>query len=378
MRLPKIKDIHSVLFLKDTIRVGTGNDYGIQIDNPNGKYTELIKSLDGNNTVLNIVEKCKNLSESEVKESIDLLNNMGYIEDAYVEIPTDLSSEELERYSVNLNFFNTLVDNTKNKYDYQILLKNTHVLLLGLGGIGSNICLSLSELGIGKITAVDFDKVERSNLNRQVLYNSDDIGELKTKAAKTFINKFNPNVDFTTITREISSAEDVEKLIIDTDCDIVVNVADYPTGYIDFWVNQACVKHNKVCFSALVGKKNGRVYSIIPHQSACFYCQYMNDIEKIPEYEEELKAIRDIRTEKELSMYRTPNGALGASCLFHGYFIATEIMRYVFWGTDKLLTYNKAFSIDFLTFEQKFTKLHKYDNCPVCGKDSEKHGNAKS
>ena len=53
-------------------------------------------------------------------------------------------------------------------------------------------------------------------------------------------------------------------------------------------------------------------------------------------------------------------------------------MRYVFWGTDKLLTYNKAFSIDFLTFEQQFTKLHKYDDCPVCGKDLEKHGNAKS
>lgn len=101
----------------------------------------------------------------------------------------------------------------------------------------------------------------------------------------------------------------------------------------------------------------------------------MNDIEKIPEYEEELKTIRSIRTEKELSMYRTPNGA---SCLFHGYFISTEIMRYIFWGTDRLLTYNKAFSIDFLTFEQQFTKLHKYDDCLVCGKGLEQDGNAKS
>lgn len=378
MRLPKVKDIHSVLFLNDIIRIGTGNDYGIQIDNPDGKYTELVKSLDGDHTISRIIKSCKNLSEKEIVEAIDLLTDMGYIEDASIQIPTDLSNEEIERYSVNLNFFNTLADNTKNKYDYQLLLKDTHVLLLGLGGIGSNICLSLAELGIGKITAVDFDKVERSNLNRQILYNDADIGELKTKVAKNFINKFNSNIEFRAITQEVSSAEDIEKLIVETACDIVVNVADYPTGYIDFWVNQACVKYDKVCFSALVGKKNGRIYSIIPHQSACFYCQYMNDIENIPEYEEELRAIREMRTDKELAMYRTPNGALGPACLFHGYFIASEIMRYVFWGTDRLLTYDKAFSIDFLTFEQKFTKLHKYENCPVCGKEFKNIGNTES
>lgn len=155
MKLPKVKDIHSVLFLNDTIRIGTGNDYGIQIDNPDGKYTELIGSLDGEHTISSIIKNCKNLSEKEIVEAIDLLTDMGYIEDASIQIPNDLSNEEIERYSVNLNFFNTLADDTKNKYDYQLLLKDTYVLLLGLGGIGSNVCLSLAELGIGKITAVE-------------------------------------------------------------------------------------------------------------------------------------------------------------------------------------------------------------------------------
>lgn len=85
-----------------------------------------------------------------------------------------------------------------------------------------------------------------------------------------------------------------------------------------------------------------------------------------PEYAEELETVRHIRNKDELDLFRTPNGALGPACLFHGYFIAYEIMRYIFWGSRMLLTYNKRFSIDFLTFQQEFIELNKHSDCPVC------------
>ncbi|MEG3306972.1 ThiF family adenylyltransferase [Streptococcus suis] len=366
MKLPKIKSIHSVLFLKDKIRIGMGTDYSIEIENPDEKYTKLIKSLDGRNNIEEITEKCVTLSKGEILESIDTLYDLGYIEDNSIKPELDFSDAELQRYSVNLNFFSTLDTDVISKYEYQRQLIKTHVLILGIGGIGSNICLSLAELGIGKITAVDFDVVEYSNLNRQVLYNTEQLGRRKTDAAKDFMNKFNPEIEFDTIHMEISSSDDIEKLIFESNCDIVVNVADYPTGYIDFWVNEACVRSNTPCFSALVGKKNGRIYSIVPNKSACFYCQYLDDLKIRPDYEEELETVRNIRNKDELDLFRTPNGALGPACLFHGYFIAYEIMRYIFWGTDKLLTYNKRFSIDFMSFQQEFTELNKYSECPVC------------
>ncbi|PLV67386.1 thiamine biosynthesis protein ThiF [Streptococcus pneumoniae] len=366
MNLPKIKDIHIVLFLNDKIKLGIGKDYGIEIENLDEKYTQLIKLLDGQYTINEICSFVDSLSPNELEESISLLDTLGYLEDNFV-TTTELTSEELDRYSVNLNFFNTLDTLSLTKYDYQLKLKKTRILLLGIGGIGSNICLALAELGIGHITAVDFDTVEASNLNRQILYSTSDIGKRKVEAAKESLRKFNPLIEFEVLDKEIGSKEDVDELIKTSKCDIVVNVADYPTGYIDFWVNEACVQYNKLCLSAVVGKKNGKVYSIIPYKAACYYCQFLEDLEKIPEYAEELETVRTMTNSLELEMFRTPNGALGPACLFQGYFISFEILRYIFWGYEALLTFNKRFSIDFITFEQHFDELTKYPTCSICG-----------
>ncbi|WP_156286026.1 HesA/MoeB/ThiF family protein [Oceanivirga salmonicida] len=361
MKLPKIKEIHSKIFLKDKIRLGIGKDYICMIPNENDKYTSFINLLDGNNTIEDIFNMKTGLTENEIKEGIELLDKFGYLEDAAIK-PSELFSEnELERYSVNINFFSTL--DFKNKYALQEILKKTTVLILGLGGIGSNICLSLAELGIGKIIGVDYDTVELKNLNRQILYNSSNIGKLKIEVAKEFINNFNPDIDFIGLNIQINSVNKIKKIIETYNPEIVINVADYPTGYIDFWVNEACIELNKPYFSALVGKKNGVIYSVIPNKTACYNCQFLEDIKEDPDYIEELKIIRN---NKSGSYFRTPNGALGNSCLFQGYFISSEIMRYLFWGEKRILTYNKRFYIDFLSFKQEFTELKINSECRIC------------
>src|SRR5437899_8175281 len=168
---PKIKEAFEVLCLPARIRIGMGLGYAIEIPDPEGKFTPLIQLLDGSHDLREIIVELKSqLTEQEIQEGLQLLLEEGYLEDAAIPAPSLFSERELQRYRVNLNYFSTLCKGFESKYDYQEKLKKTRVVLLGLGGIGSNVCIALAELGIGHITAVDFDRVELHNLNRQVLY----------------------------------------------------------------------------------------------------------------------------------------------------------------------------------------------------------------
>jgi len=369
MKKPKLKEIHGALFLKDRIRISSGFGYASEIKNPDDKFTLLIKTLDGSYNIDEIIEKCssQNLTKKDILEAIDMLFKAGYLEDAEMEIPSELTQDELERYKVNINFFNTLDNSKMSKYDYQVKLKNSHVSIFGLGGIGSNICIALLELGVGKITAVEFDVVEPSNLNRQLLYSTSSIGKSKAEEARKRVAEFNPNVEFNVIEQRINSVEDVRQILTSHPCDVVVNVADFPTGYIDYWVNEACVEKNVPIFSAVVAKKQGRIYSVVPNETACFNCQYLAELERCPKIADEVEETR-IEIDTDLGYYRSPNGALGPTCLFHGYFISYEILRYLLFGSKSLLTFNKRFDIDFLSFETSWHDLKRMESCEVCNK----------
>jgi molybdopterin-synthase adenylyltransferase len=365
MSKPKIKEIHGIFYLPGRIRIGTGLDYAIEIDDPEGKYTLLIKLLNGDNTVSEIVTLLSGtLSEQEVLEGIQLLIDEGYVEDAAIPAPSEFTEQELLRYRVNINFFNTLCKGDQSKYEYQLKLKNAHIVLFGLGGIGSNIALALAELGVGRITAIDFDRVELHNLNRQVLYSTSAVGELKTDIAKKRIGDFNTDIQFETINHRIDSLDDVRHLLDQYPCDVVVDAADRPTGFIDFWVNEACVERGIPYFAATVSKKYGRLYSVIPGETACYNCRVLTEFDTSTSIREELEFVQE-------SNFWAPNGALGPACMFHSYFISYEILRYLL-ELGPLITFNKTLEINFLTFEQEYTHFEKHEKCEVCAKAATK------
>ena len=367
MNKPRIKEVHGVLFLNEKIRIGTGYGYASVIEDPGNKFAQLIKLLDGKHTLEEIFKQTSpTLSEEEVHEAIELLLEEGYLEDAEEVPPSILSEQELVRYRVNINFFNTLCKGYESKYAYQAKLKHAHVVLFGIGGIGSNICLALAELGIGKFTAIDFDKVELHNLNRQVLYSTSGVGRLKTEIAKQRLSDFNPDIEFTAINKKIESLDDVRELLDAYPCDIVVDAADQPTGFIDFWVNQACVERQIPFFAASVAKQWGRAYSVIPGETACYNCRVIHETSVTPQIQEEIDYIKE-------SNFWTPNGALGPACMFHAYFISYEILRYLL-NTGPLLTFNRTLEINFMTFEQEYTEYQKQECCGVCGNITKKIG----
>ncbi|HEU5379787.1 MAG TPA: ThiF family adenylyltransferase [Ktedonobacteraceae bacterium] len=358
---PKIKEVYEILCLPARIRIGMGFGHAIEIPDPEEKFTPLIQLLDGSHDLREIIAELKNLlTEQEIQDSIQLLLEEGYLEDAAVPPPSLLSEREVQRYRANLDYFNTLCKGFDSKYDYQIKLKKTRVVLFGLGGIGSNVCIALAELGIGQITAVDFDRVEIHNLNRQVLYSTGAVGQLKTEVARSRLVDFNPDIVFEAINHRIQSLGEIRTILDTHPCDIVVHVADRPMGFIDGWVNEACVERRIPLFAGAVGKQSGFIYSVIPGETACYQCKVLQETEAAPRLIEEREFIR-------AHGIAARNSALGPACMFAAYMLSYEILRHHL-KIAPLVTYNRTLVIDLMTFTQEYYHFKKHDTCPICSK----------
>ena len=110
--------------------------------------------------------------------------------------------------------------------------------VLGVGGLGGSAALWLASVGIGEMWLIDGDRIEPSNLNRQVLFGEAEIGQLKVEVAARRLREFNPALRVTTEARRLESEEDIAKFIAGSD--VVVDAADWPAHDIERWCNAAC------------------------------------------------------------------------------------------------------------------------------------------
>jgi adenylyltransferase/sulfurtransferase len=144
-----------------------------------------------------------------------------------------LTTDEKERYQKHLTL-------KEIGYDGQLSLKNSSVLCIGAGGLGSSVLLYLAATGIGKIGIVDNDHVEKSNLQRQIIHETNTIGNLKIDSARERIKNFNPNSELLTFAERINPKNALE---IIRKFDIVCDCSDnFGTRYL---INDACLILNK-------------------------------------------------------------------------------------------------------------------------------------
>ena len=144
-----------------------------------------------------------------------------------------LTTDEKERYQKHLTL-------KEIGYEGQLSLKNSSVLCIGAGGLGSSVLLYLAAAGIGKIGIVDNDYVEKSNLQRQIIHETNTIGSLKIDSAQERIKKFNPNSELLTFAERINpknALEIIQKFDIICDCS-----DNFGTRYL---INDACLILNK-------------------------------------------------------------------------------------------------------------------------------------
>ncbi|MBI4666618.1 MAG: molybdopterin-synthase adenylyltransferase MoeB [Nitrospinae bacterium] len=221
-------------------------------------------------------------------------------------------------------------------------LLGARVLCLGAGGLGSPALMYLAAAGIGKIGVVDFDKVDYSNLQRQVIHNTSTVGVLKVESARTFINKLNPDVDVVAINERLSSANVFD---IFNEYDIVVDGCDnFPTRYL---VNDACVMLDKVNVHGSIFRFDGQVTVFKPKEGPCYRCLYPEPPPPgmVPSCQEA--------------------GVLGVLPGVVGSLQAMEVIKVVL-GKGKpligeLMLYNA------LNSEFRKLKIRRDVNCPICG-----------
>jgi adenylyltransferase/sulfurtransferase len=144
-----------------------------------------------------------------------------------------LNADEKERYQKHLSL-------KEVGYEGQIRLKNSSVLCVGAGGLGSSVLLYMAAAGIGKIGIVDNDYVEKSNLQRQIIHETNTIGNLKIDSAQERIKKINPNTELLTFAERISPNNVLE---IIREFDVICDCSDnFGTRYL---INDACLLQNK-------------------------------------------------------------------------------------------------------------------------------------
>lgn len=175
-----------------------------------------------------------------------------------------LSRKELDRYHRQIIFPD--FDETG-----QEKLKNSHVLIAGVGGLGSLSSTYLTRAGIGHLTIVDHDHVELADLNRQILYQDENIGERKVDSAHKRLLGMNPHVEITPIFEKIQK-ENVLSIV--KGAQVVVDGLDnLETRFV---LNSICVKENIPFIYGGIDGFNGAITTIIPHKTPCLSCIFGN------------------------------------------------------------------------------------------------------
>ena len=247
----------------------------------------------------------------------------------------ELSGEEIRRYGRHLIMPEVGMDGQKK-------LKAASVLLIGAGGLGSPLGLYLAAAGVGRIGIVDFDVVDYSNLQRQVLHSTKDVGRPKLASAKERLEGINPFVKIETYEMHLSSENALDLF---SGYDIIVDGTDnFPTRYL---VNDACVITGKPNVYGSIFRFEGQVSVFATKDGPCYRCLY-------PE-----------PPPPGLVPSCAEGGVLGILPGIIGTLQANETVKLIIGKGEPLI--GRLLLFDALKTKFRELKLRKNPDCPVCG-----------
>jgi sulfur-carrier protein adenylyltransferase/sulfurtransferase len=254
---------------------------------------------------------------------------------ALVEPNAELSREEIARYSRHLIIPDLAMDGQKR-------LRSASVLLIGAGGLGSPNAMYLAAAGVGHLGLIDFDVVDASNLQRQVIHGTSDIGRSKLESARDKIAEINPGVRVTLHNTRLTS-ENARELI--RDYDLVVDGSDnFPTRYL---VNDACVLEGKPYVWGSIYRFDGQASVFWAEHGPCYRCLYPEPPPPgmVPSCAE--------------------GGVLGVLCATVGSIQANEAVKLITGIGEPLV--GRLVIYDALELSFKDIRVRKDPDCAVCG-----------
>lgn len=250
---------------------------------------------------------------------------------------------------------NELTDKQLERYSRHILLKQVggrgqkkllagKVLIIGTGGLGAPAAMYLAASGVGHIGLVDDDTVELSNLQRQIIHQTADVGKLKTESGRETIAAMNPDVTVHAY-NEMATAATITDIIRDQDYDFIIDGTDnFPAKFL---INDACVLLKKPFSHAGIIRFQGQLMTYVPGEGPCYRCVFSE-----PPPKDAVPTCREA-------------GVLGVMGGVVGTLQATEALKYLL-GVGALLT-GHLLTYDALTMTLRKVALRRDANCAVCG-----------
>lgn len=247
-----------------------------------------------------------------------------------------MTDEQIERYSRHI-----ILKEVGAKGQKKLL--NAKVLIIGAGGLGAPAAMYLAAAGVGTIGIVDADEVDLSNLQRQIIHGTADIGKPKVKSAKETMNAMNPDVEVKTYHMFVDSTN-IRELV--REYDFVIDGTDnFPAKFL---INDACVMEKKPFSHAGIIRFKGQLMTYVPGEGPCYRCVFKNPPPKDA-----------VPTCKQAGVIGAMGGVIGS-------LQAMEAVKYIV-GVGKLLT-GHLLTYDAVNQEFRKVKLPSdTSKCPVCG-----------
>lgn len=360
MRRPRIKRTTEEIETPEgdvyLLRPSADND--IRIEQPDAEERRLLAAVDGQ---LTVEELRAEFGAEEVDDLIAQLGELEVLEDAADD--EQIPPGDLERFDRQLRYFSDVGTGGITASGCQERLREAKVAVLGVGGLGGWSALALACTGIGEMWLIDGDRVEISNLNRQIQFTEADIGELKVERAAARLRAFNSGAKITTEARRLESEADIAEFIAGSD--VVIDAADWPAHDIERWCNSACFEAGIPYITMSHFPPIARVGPLyVPGKTGCFVCQEIGYRREYPLF--------DIAVEQRRAK-PSPAATLGPACGLIGGQVGMEVLH-LLTGLSRPSTQGVAHIYDLRTMEVKREPVVPEPECPICGQMEHEEG----
>jgi molybdopterin/thiamine biosynthesis adenylyltransferase len=351
--------------LRDSIVVTTGPDGRLDLKSPYERIVltfevetwvpQVLALMDGSRTAGELAHTASPpVSSGDVEAVLDVLAS------EHLLAVSEKSADTSGRHSRQLRLFDDMISagdsiEATTSDEAQSRLQSARVVVVGVGGAGSSVVQALAAAGVGSLDLIDADVVELSHLNRQVLFESDDIGSVKVQAAQRRLRRIDPSLRVTCWNLSVETATDL--LAVVEGADLVVNCADQPTVTVaSDVVAAACME---VAVPHIVGGAYGAVLgapgvSIVPGETVCWFCVRAATAD-------------DDRPAVEVLRQAGPAGSIAPITGIVGNLTAWEAVRLLL-GLRPTLT-NSVRELDLATLEWHVRAITPRESCR-CGRSS--------
>lgn len=334
----------------DLVLMRPGAD-DIRVENPDGQETAFLLALDGSQAIGDLEAR---FGARKVGETMAQMQHLDLVEDASDD--DRLPPAELERFDRQLRYFSdAAAGGGPSPSECQMRLREARVAILGVGGLGGRVAWELTACGVGDLRLVDGDRVEVSNLNRQIQYTEADIGLLKVEIMAARLRSFNSAIRVTATARRLVTQAHLADFI--DGADVVVAAADWPAYEIETWCNAACFEAGipYIAMAQFPPKiKVGPFY--VPGSSGCYECQKIAWRRDYPLFDAAVDQLRG---------RSSPAATLGPTSGLIGAQVAMDVVHFVT-GLVEPASTKAACIYDIRTMEVVRVPVVPEPDCPRC------------